>query len=238
MQWYKIRKEDVSQDLCISEYALEELTPVVRENNESVGIRSIHFQDHTRNRPDQVGEQTGQIGGKLSAIERDAYERGFASGEQAGQELGLKKVEGASQRLKQLLDALNHYKESQFKASEEDILVLVLAVARRVLGRELHQNKEYVTATIRKAIQIIGQNESITIRIHPETLERLGSDCAEMTQLLQEFQNINLEPDGSLTSGECVVESNSRMIDARIESQISIIAQELKAMDSLENDAK
>jgi len=236
MQWCNIMKPERTQDLRISEYSMEELTPVVVKKNKTAGNFPQNFKAHKDKDLEPIEEQTDRIGGKLSAIERDAYEKGFASGEQAGREIGLKTLEGMTQRLKKLLIALHHHKENVLKASEEDILLLVLAVANRVLGQELSQNQEYVTDTIRKAVQIIGRNESITIRIHPETLEKLRNDRPETTQLFQEFQDIKLEPDLSLIPGECVVESNQRMIDARVETQISTVAKKLKTMAVLERD--
>ncbi|MFQ5579651.1 MAG: FliH/SctL family protein [Nitrospiria bacterium] len=236
MQWYKIMKPERTEDLCISEYSMEELTPLVIENNEFSRRKSPGIQDPNKGNNPQEEEQANQIGGKLSAIERDAYARGFASGEQAGHELGLKKVDGMLQGLKQLLDALNDHQENLFKRSEEDILVLVMATAQRVICEKLSQNQEYVINTIKKAAHIIGQNESITVRLHPKTLEKLSSDLPEMTQLFKAFKTIQLEPDVSLLPGECTVESSHRMIDARIESQISTLAKALSTMEPSEDD--
>lgn len=216
MPWFKIMKQDGLEDLRISEYSLEALFPV---------------QNHKENHSREADEQPAPIGGKLSAIERDAYERGFASGERAGRELGLKKVDAQYRHLEELIEIISHLQEEILKAATDDILTLTLAISQRVLHQELSHRWEYINGFIREAIKKIGPADSIKIRIHPQNIEKLTSERPELIELVQGLKSINFQPDENLLPGECIAESRHRTVDARLESQLSIIEQELNNRD-------
>lgn len=168
------------------------------------------------------------IGGTLSMIERDAYERGFASGERAGSELGLKKIEAARQTLVALIEGLTSLKEEYLAAAEGDIFKIAIAAARRILRQEIEQSPEKTLRYIQEAIKKIGQAEIVTLRVHPQDMERLTKERTSLAQLIETTRWLKFEPDAHLLPGDCVVESADRMVDARIDAQLSLIEQELK----------
>ncbi len=81
----KVVRSGETNEKGVSAYTLREVSPALSHPSSSL--------------PDQIG-------GRLSAIERDAYERGFASGERAGRELGLKQVEASHQLVARLIESL------------------------------------------------------------------------------------------------------------------------------------
>jgi len=164
-----------------------------------------------------------QIGGRLSGIERDAYERGFASGEKAGREFGLKQVEATQQLLARLLEELQSIRPTLMKNAEKEILQLALAVARHILRQEIRQNPERLLGSIRAAIQKLGQIETLVIHLHPQDLERLRKERNQVVEWIGKAQGLRMEADATLQPGECIVESNDHIVDLRIDSQLSVI---------------
>ncbi|MFQ5779778.1 MAG: FliH/SctL family protein [Nitrospiria bacterium] len=231
MSWFKIMKPDASQDLQISEYALEEFSSLNIEKNKPAKAAHVHVQNIRGDRIKEIEAEPGSIGGKLSAIERDAYERGFASGERAGHALGMKKVDAQYRHLEELIEIISDLQEEILKTATDDILTLTLAIAQRVLHQELSHRWEYVNGYIHEAIKKIGPADSIKIRIHPQNLEKLTSERTELIESVQGLKSINFQADENLLPGECIVESRDRTVDARLESQLSIIEQELNNRD-------
>jgi flagellar assembly protein FliH len=172
-----------------------------------------------------------EIGGKLSAIERDAYERGFAAGEKAGREFGLNQVEATHQVVTRLIESLQQIKPSLLEKAEREILQIALAVARHILRKEIGQNPDRLLGSIRAALQKMGQIETLVIHLHPHDLERLRKERNKVVEWVGNIQWFRLEPDASLHPGECIIESNDQVVDQRIDSQLSVIEEELRKMD-------
>lgn len=194
----------------VSAYTLREVSPTVSQPSLSL--------------PDQIG-------GKLSAIERDAYERGFASGEKAGKEFGLKQVEASHQLVTRLIEELQQVKPALLENAEKEILQIAVAVARRILRQEISQNPERLLGSIRAVLQKMGQIETLVIHLHPQDLERLRKERNKVVELVGSVQWFRLEPDANLLQGECLVESNDQIVDLRIDSQLAVIEEELRKKD-------
>jgi len=172
-----------------------------------------------------------EIGGKLSAIERDAYERGFAAGEKAGREFGLKQVEASHQVIARLIQELQQVKPALLENAEKEILQIAFAVSRHILRKEIGQSPERLLGSVRAALQKMGQIETLVIHLHPHDLERLRRERNKVVELVGNVQWFRLEADASLHEGECVVESNDQIVDLRIDSQLSVIEEELRKID-------
>lgn len=194
----------------VSAYTLREVSPAASQTASSL--------------PDQIG-------GKLSAIERDAYERGFAAGEKAGREFGLKQVEASHQVVTRLIEELQKVKPSLLKNAEKEILQVAIAVSRHILRKEISQNPERLLGTIHAALQKMGQIETLVIHLHPQDLERLRRERNKVVELVGNVQWFRLEPDAGLLQGECLIESNDQIVDVRIDSQLSVIEEELRKME-------
>lgn len=204
-----VRSGEINQK-GVSAYSLREVSPTVSQPSSSL--------------PDQIG-------GRLSAIERDAYERGFASGERAGREFGLKQVEASHQLVTRLIDELQGIKPALLKNAEKEILQIAVAVSRRILRQEISHNPERLLGSIRAVLQKMGRIETLVIHLHPQDLDRLRKEGNKVVELVGSVQWFRLEPDANLLQGECVVESNDQIVDLRIDSQLSVIQEELLKTD-------
>ena len=175
--------------------------------------------------PDEIGRQ-------LEAVEREAYQRGFESGEQAGRELGFKEIQTANQVLLSLIEEIKDLKEELLKGSETDILNAVMAVSRQVLGDELSLNPGRIIELIQEAIRKIGQSDTYLIRLNPDDHRRISKEKSKVIEGLDNIKWLRLDPDSTLLEGECIIESTNRMVDARLESRLGIIEDALyKAME-------
>lgn len=174
----------------------------------------------------QLEQET--IGGNLSKIEREAYEKGFSAGEEAGRTLGLKKLDPVEKILLNLIQGVTQFKEAGLKKAEEDILSIALAIARRILRREVEGNPEVIVKNIQLAIKKIGQTKKVLIRLHPDDLEMISQDAEDIAGSTKQEIALRFEPDTGLTPGDCIVEGEERMVDARLDHQVDLIEEELK----------
>ncbi len=159
----------------------------------------------------------------VESARRDAYKKGFTFGESAGRESGLQEVASLNLILKNMIQGMTREREKALLGKEADVLRLALATAKRILRHDLSIDPATVTEYIRDAIRKIGHTETLVIRVHPEDLKRLSLKEIDLLREAEGVKWLRFDSDETLLRGECVVESKERMVDARLDSQLSVI---------------
>lgn len=156
----------------------------------------------------------------LAALERDAFAHGYASGERAGTEAGAKRAEGMLRRMAQTVEELERLKASLVRQTERQVVQLAIALARRVVRRELTLDPDLVGAMAHVALERLGDASPATIRLNPEdyavVVSRRGEQWAGT--------NVSVVPDAALPRGGCHVESAFGVIDASADAQLGELA--------------
>jgi flagellar assembly protein FliH len=164
---------------------------------------------------------------RLAALERDAFVKGYAEGERAGLEAGSTRAEAMLRRLAGTLDELGGLRAAMLRHAERQVVALALTIARRILRREVSLDHDFVLAMVRVALDKFEQGTPATIRLHPDDLLRVGQALTDGTA----GSNVRVVPDGALSRGGCIVESDIGFIDASLDTQFDQVAQAL-AMES------
>lgn len=152
-----------------------------------------------------------------------------AAARDAGSQAG--RAEGLAAAGEELVDIKREYQESILKLDrlrhemvgqcEQEIIRLVLEVAKKVVQREVSVDHEIVLTLIRVALGRISDNTPATIRVHHDDYQFLESRRNEF--LSGENGIVHLVEDRSISRGGCVIETDFGQIDARIEQQFKEI---------------
>lgn len=137
----------------------------------------------------------------------EARQAGFLDGEQA-----------ASRRLAAIIDELMGMRAVLRRQAEADVIKLSLAVARRILRRELAADPEAMRAPIQAALERLESEEIRRIRVHPGQ-EQLLRGCLGRTA--------EIVPDAALPCGAVLFETGLGCLDASLETQLEEIEQGL-----------
>lgn len=170
------------------------------------------------------GESEADLRDRAAAIEREAFSQGYAAGERAGAEAGAQRADALVRRLSATLDELANLRRTIASQAEHDLVRLALAVARRVVHREIQLDAQLVAALAHVALERLdaGRGPAL-LKMHPEDIERLkASTTTEWAQ-----SAIRLVPDASVARGGCVVETAHGRVDATVDRQFSEIAHAL-----------
>ena len=164
---------------------------------------------------------------RLATLERDAFAKGYEQGERAGTEAAGKRGEAMLRRLSDTLTELTALRASMIRQTENQIVELALAVARRVVHREVSLDRNLMIAIVRVALDRLGESAHVTVRLHPEEFEATGATrVAEFAG-----SDITFVPDARVGRGGCRVESEMGMLDAGVDAQIQEIARALLGED-------
>jgi flagellar assembly protein FliH len=169
----------------------------------------------------------------LAMIERDAFAKGFAQGEQAGADAAGQRGEAMLYRLAQTLEELTQVRAQMILQTERQMVQLAVAIARRVVLREVSIDADLLIAMARVALERLGETAQVKVRLHPDDYEAAGAErVAQLTG-----SNVMILADTHLSRGGCRIESDMGMLDVGVEAQLQEIARALLGDDEGAHEA-
>jgi flagellar assembly protein FliH len=162
------------------------------------------------------------IAERVSAIERDAYARGFAEGQQAGETAATARTDAMLRRLEKTIEEIAALRGAMLQRTERDIVRLALAIAERVIHREVATHHDLLVGMARVAIDRLGEHPAATIHLHPS-----DHDAVTHGDASRPGSGITLVADHQVARGACLVRSAFGTIDLGLDSQMREIARGL-----------
>jgi flagellar assembly protein FliH len=152
-------------------------------------------------------------------IEKDAYEKGYSEGERAGRETGEKMVEAVLKQYTQTLEELKGLRRHLLTGSEREVVRLSLEIAKKVVKREVSVDDELILALVKVALSRLADQSVITVRANPKDCESILQYRESRGHKESWHEGIKLVEDPIITRGGCLIETDSGVIDARVEEQ-------------------
>lgn len=173
--------------------------------------------------PAREGDERQQQA-RLSALEREAFAKGYEQGERAGLQAGGARAEAMLRRLAQTLQDLAELRREMIRQTERQMVQLALAIAKRVVRREIALDRELTRSMARLAMERLGDSTTVTVCLHSEDMAYVASGHDEW-----ERPHVSVVADPEVSRGGCVVESDFGFVDASVEAQFQEIARALLA---------
>ncbi|MFO7839130.1 MAG: FliH/SctL family protein [Desulfosalsimonadaceae bacterium] len=156
-------------------------------------------------------------------------EEGYAEGKKDGRSEVEKELHTAAQALAEGVEQVSRLRESLFSRSREDMVRLVMAVARRVIEAEVEKNEDIIVKTVNRTIDSAVEAEQYYIRVNPADLEKVKENEPLFLAAMKGLENIQFIADEAISPGGCRAESRAGDVDATIESQMEKIEEHLRA---------
>jgi flagellar assembly protein FliH len=169
---------------------------------------------------------------RIAAIERDAFAKGYAQGERAGAEAAGTRADGMLRRLAQTVDELAGLRGEIIRRSERQTIQLVLAIAERIVHREITLDRTLLVGMARAALDRLGEYGAATIRLHPDDYNAIG------VKATPQEGPIRIIADAVVTRGGCLVQSDFGFMDVSPDSQFRELARALLADAQPSSDAE
>ena len=130
-------------------------------------------------------------------------------------------------RLADTLRELEELRRSMIRQTEQQVVQLGLAIAQRILRKEIAVDQDLMCAMARVALDRLGDAAPATIRLHPDdhaAIQALhGAGWAGT--------HVTILADPGVSRGGCLVESPFGFIDASVDAQFRVLEQALVAED-------
>lgn len=159
----------------------------------------------------------------VSQIVEQVRHEAYCAGEAAAREALDSKLRVEQERGARAVADLSTYKARLRREVEAETVELALAIARKVLKRELHVDPSAIEGIARAALDRIGAREVLRVRVAPASHAALE----RMLATIGPSGAIELEADATLEAGGVIVETRRGSLDASIDGQLDEIAQGL-----------
>ncbi len=167
---------------------------------------------------------------RIDAMEQEAFAKGYAQGEREGLAAAAEQADVLITRLSGTIDDIASLRAGMLHKTERDVVRMALAIAQRVMHRELDTDPELLLAMARVAIDRLGDGIVATIHLHTDDHRALMAVRARRPDLVPSA--VALQPDVTVARGGCVVRSEFGVIDLGLDTQIAELSRALLGEES------
>lgn len=203
---------------------------ILRDVNGGGPPPSAHTQARPAGGPDQSDPELARAvlaqQARIEALEREveqrarkAHQEGFNEGQTAGARQAAAQLEPVLAKFADSIRELASVRKRYFSEAEEDAVKLALAVARKVLHRELSVDPDSLLGVVKAAFERVDARDVHRIRLNPEDQPLVQRHLARAGLPPQ----IELAADASLERGGLMIETSRGCLDASVASQLKEI---------------
>jgi flagellar assembly protein FliH len=201
----------------------------VRQSDETSGVeplvwRQMHASGPARTGVDSEEQPDSRI--RLEQLQQQYEERsrearasGLREGEAAGRKSAAAELQPVINRLARAIDEIGSLRAKLRAEAEADLIQLALAIARRVLRRELAIDPEALHGLVLGALEKLSGQEVSRVRVHPGHVA-LVAECLRQNRASAKVEVI---ADPSRDLGSVIFETPRGNLDASVDSQLQEI---------------
>ena len=222
-------KEEINQ-----EKKIEKKDEELKNNNDfDLSIDEIKFDQREERREGtrRRGYRRTQDRNIVSRAQEEAVSiREMAKKE--GYEAGMQQSRQDLQELRNKFAEFYNYKEQVFQKVSECIMDISVEIEKKILNKEIETDKESIIPIIKGTIEEINKTENkITLKVMPKDVELVRDKVPEIFSENYFEAKIIVMPDNTIKEGGVIVETSNGIVDATIETQLSIIEKALKKQE-------
>ena len=158
------------------------------------------------------------------AIKEEAKKEGY--------EEGLASAKNDIEDLKSKFTEFFNYKTEVYEKVSDCIYEVSMEIARKIINKQVETDKEYIISMIKGVVEEIHKTENkITLKVMPKDVEIVRDKVSEIFSGEYFEAKISVIPDNEIKEGGVIVETSNGIIDATLETQISIIEKAFKKQE-------
>ncbi len=156
---------------------------------------------------------------EAAEIEKQAYDKGFAGGEEEGRASGRAEFDDRMFQAANLIRELEMARSDVHRRYEEDLLPLIQTMVDRLVNHEVSVNSQVIVACLRDAMEYVVARSTVKVHLHPIDFERINKMEQDDPQPLAGRQQVELVADPDISEGGCFLETEFGEIDATLENR-------------------
>ena len=146
-----------------------------------------------------------------------------------GYQDGLTQAKADIDEVRNTIISFMNAKQEVFDAVSPYILEISIDIAKKIIKRELEQDPSIILDNIQRLLKTLSKEETkITLKVNPIQASLIKSEIPEMMNNVGLDAKVMIVPDEEIIEGGCLVTTSNGVVDATIETQLSVISEALK----------
>ena len=164
---------------------------------------------------------------KAKKIEEEYKEKGYQDGYTTGYQEGYKKGEEDAKAIieeaKTIKEEIIKEKQRMYKEAESDIVNVILLAVEKIVGKYVEEDKDIILNLIKKGMENYNAFDKVTVRVSEEDYEHCIKNKDKILKDIEFLDDVNILKDLSLKKGDCVIETNSGVINSGVSTQLKAL---------------
>lgn len=190
------------------------------------------------NAESQAKQIVEQADAERTAVIEASKKEGFELGQQDGFKEGKAEADRLIGRIHTMLEYVMHRRQEILDETEQQIVELVLLMARKVIKVMSDSQKSVVMANVVSALRKVKGRGDVIIRVNLEDVKLTTDHAKDFVREVENVQNVKVIEDSTVEKGGCIIETDFGAIDARISSQLAELEQKILEISPVKSMAK
>ena len=160
---------------------------------------------------------------EADAIRESAVKEGYQAGmEQASEEL---------QQIRETFAAFMNAKQEVYEQIAPDILEISVDIAQKIIKKEVSEYPQVLVNNIVDVLKSLSKDENkIALRVNPVQVDVVKQQVPEILTIAGLDARVSVLADEEVSEGGCLVTTSNGVVDATVETQLSVICEALKGV--------
>jgi flagellar assembly protein FliH len=175
--------------------------------------------------PEEAAEHRIQImldeaNAKIEAWREEARRTGWRAGYDESRQAVENELGEALRRARNLAESAAGERQAYLRDNQQEISRLAVAIAEKIIGRELALEPETVGDIVAQVIEAADVREACSIRVHPDDYKVLLPHWEAAAKVQQPDRKWELVSDKRIDRGGCVIEVAGGTVDGQLKTQL------------------
>lgn len=160
-------------------------------------------------------EYKQRVAEECEGVKSEAYLDGFAAGFQKwGEMISLLEKEIARVR----------------DEMQKSIIPISIKAAKKIVGAEISQRPEAIIDIVMATAKVVAQHKKIVIYVGKQDFSQLESGKNKLKNVFEELESLSIRERDDLSPGDCVIETEGGIINARLQDRWLSLEAALQSM--------
>lgn len=174
----------------------------------------------------ELGKKEGFERGMRDGVEKahsEAFGKAFEEKQAAVEQESAPVMDALTGLLEEIESSLEHVASR----ARSDLVALAVAVAEKIVRREISLDPSITVASVHKAIELSMKKHTVRVFLNPDDLAVVSRYVPTLKAAFSRVEVVELKPSERIAPGGCEVESGSGTVDMKVETQLAKIEREL-----------
>ncbi len=167
----------------------------------------------------ETAKRITQAKSEVEQIKKEAYDLGFAKGQEEGLKAGQSSFDEKLAGLAGQIGSLAGELERLLRDNEAELLSLIRAMVEKLVNHEVSVNHKVIEGCLAKAMTYVVGQSKVVVHLNPEDFLTIKEVVMENPLFLDSSGRVELMEDLAVSQGGCLLVTTFGEIDATLENR-------------------